>query len=315
MSQNNPSTVYAGIDVAKASLQLDWNGDSIALANDAKGHAKLLRLLDASNATHVVLEATGGYEQPVVRALRSAGIPVSVVEPARIRWFARSKGMRAKTDPIDAAMIRLFGETIQPPATPPPSADQSRLASLVSRRQQLVELQTAETNHAEHYEDAFVCRQNRALLKAIATQIAECEKAIAKLMANNQEMHDRSERVQQLYGVGPNIAATLQAFLPELGSYSDESIGALVGVVPFNQDSGKWAGQRRIAGGRSAVRCALYMAALTAARRDPIFNDIYKRLILKGKKPKVALVAVIRKLVLLLNRMLRNPDFVLRSSP
>lgn len=314
MSQNNSSTVYAGIDVAKASLQLDWNGDSVALPNDAKGHAKLLRLLGKDQAMHVVLEATGGYEQPVVRALRSAGIPVSVVEPARVRWFAKSKGMRAKTDPIDAAMIRLFGETHQPEATPPLSADQSRLAALVSRRNQLVELQTAETNHAEHYEDAWICRQNRALLKAIAAQIAECEKAIGKLIASNQEMRDRSARVQQLYGIGPCIAATLQAFLPELGSSSDESIGALVGVVPFNQDSGKWAGQRRIAGGRTAVRCALYMAALTASRCDPIFKALYQRLTLRGKKPKVALVAVIRKLVLLLNRILRNPDFVLRTS-
>ena len=314
MSQNNPVSVYAGIDVAKASLQLDWNGKSLHDSNDPAGHARLLRALGDPRGKHVIVEASGGYEQMIARQLREAGFAVSIVDPARVRWFARSKGLRAKTDPIDAAVIREFGAVHRPAPTPAPSADQTRLVALVARRRQLVDMRTQESNHAEHYADAWICRQNKALLRSFDRQIAACDQAIAALLASNQPMRERRDRVQQVPGVGPVVAATLQAFLPELGSYSDQSIGALVGVVPFTQKSGAWSGIPHIGGGRASLRCVLYMAAMTAARRDPILKAFYQRLLLNGKKPKVAYIAVARKLVLLLNRMLRNPHFVLRAS-
>jgi transposase len=316
MSQNNnPKTVYLGIDVAKASFQLDGAGQSMELPNTPSGHARLLRWLGPAEGQQVILEASGGYEQPLVRAVRARGFAVSVVDPARVRWFARAIGLRAKTDPIDAALIRLFGEKTQPRPTPAPSLAQTRLAALVSRRRQLVELQTMERNHAEHYEDAWVRRQSLALQKTLQGQIERCEKEIHQLMAADEMMRARSARLQQVPGVGALTSATLQAFLPELGAYADESIAALAGVVPYNHDSGRWAGSRRIGGGRPAVRSALYMAALSASRHDAILKAFYQRLIRAGKKPLVALTAVMRKLVVLLNRLLRNPHFLLRPNP
>lgn len=314
MSQNNPEIVYAGIDVAKASLQLDWNGQSLSLSNDAPGHARLLRTLGRPCGKQVILEASGGYEQSVVGVLRNAGFAVSIVNPARVRWFAKSKGLRAKTDPIDAAAIRQFGEVHHPAATPAPSAEQTRLVALVSRRRQLVDMRTQEANHAEHYADAWIARQSKALRKSLDRQIAACDTAIAALMATHEPMRQRRDRLQQAPGVGPVVAATLQAYLPELGSYSDESIGALVGLAPFTQQSGTWLGIPRIGGGRSNLRSVLYMAAITAARMDPILKAFYQQLLLKGKPTKVAYIAVARKLVVLLNRMVRNPHFVLRTS-
>jgi transposase len=314
MSQNNPSILYAGVDVAKASFQLDWQERSLELPNDRRGHTRLLRLLGDPTGKQVALEASGGYEQPILKALRKGGFALSVLDPARVRSFARVKGLRAKTDPLDAALIRQFAQAIAPAPTPAPSPDQARLVALVGRRKQLVELHTAELNHAEHLHDPLICRQSKALRATLQKQIAQCERAIAELIASNESMQARSKRIQQVPGVGPQVAATLQAYLPELGSYRDQSITALVGLAPFNSDSGPRSGKRRIAGGRSQPRCALYMAALSAVRHDPILKAFYQRLRSAGKPAKLALTAAMRKLLILLNRLLKHPNFSLALS-
>lgn len=314
MSQTNPTTIHAGLDVAKDSLALDFQGRSHDLSNDARGHAKLLRVLRREANVHVVLEATGGYERAAVAVLHGAGIALSVLQPCRVRAFARAKGLRAKTDPIDAAVLRAFGEAIAPPATAAPSALQLRLGELVLRRRQLLESATAESNRSAHYTDPLPRRQAAAALRMLRRQIAACDRAIAELIARDEEMAARARRLQEVPGVAIVTASTLLAEMPELGALSDESAAALAGVAPYNRDSGPFAGTRRIAGGRAPVRCALYMASLSAVRHDPILRAFHARLIAGGKKPKVALTAAMRKLVVLLNRMLRNPDFQLRAT-
>ena len=318
MSQNNfTTTLHAGIDVAKATLQLSLGGVSHSLANDPKGHARILKLLAAAEAArpgitiHVILEATGGYEAALVAALHAAGRTLSVIQPSRARHFASAKCEHAKTDAIDAHMLAAFGEALAPEPTPPPSAAQTHLAELVGRRAQLVETRTAEINRAGHYTDKLLCRQSRALLALLDRQIAECERAIAAQIAADAEMQARAQRVQQVPGIGPVVAAVLQAHLPELGTLSEGEAAALAGLAPYNRDSGPCKGTRRIRGGRAPVRCALYMAALSAVRHDRILREFYTRLCAAGKKPLVALTAAMRKLVVLLNRMLQKPAFKL----
>lgn len=316
MSQNNNySTIHAGLDIAKDSLALDFQGAAHNLPNDTKGHSRLLSLLGRAPHLHVVLEASGGYEQSVVRVLHRAGIALSVVEPSRVRAFARAKGLRAKSDPIDAAVLRAFGQAIQPAATPAPSALQERLSELVGRRRQLLEFVIAESNRSAHYNDRLIGRQALSLLRTLRRQIAQCDAAIAALLAADQEMSARLARLQQVPGVGVVTATTLLAEMPELGTLSDEGSAALAGVAPYERQSGPWNGTRRISGGRVSVRCALYMAALSAARYDPILKAFYQRLLRAGKKKMVALTAVMRKLIVLLNRLLKNPNFKLQAPP
>lgn len=313
MSQNNPSILYVGLDVAKVSLQLDLAGQSHALTNDAPGHAQLLQLLRAHPTAQIICEATGGYEQPVVRALHAAALPVSVVEAGRVRHFARAKGQRAKTDPIDAAVLSEYGRALQPAATPAPTAQQTRLAELSTRRLQLVQTRVAQTNRAEHYLDKLCVRQARQLQRALEKQIEECDAALAELIAADEKLQAQAARLDAIPGVGAVTAATVLAELPELGKISDEAAAALVGVAPYNRDSGPVTGVRHIAGGRTAVRCALYMATLSAVKYDAILKAFYQRLKTAGKKPKVALVACMRKLVVLMNRLLKNPKFQLAN--
>lgn len=315
MSQNNSITInYIGVDVAKLSLAADLPGQCLTVGNDIKGHDHLLRLFGALPNAHVVLEATGGYEQSFVRALHCAGIAVSVIEPSKARAFARAKGLRAKTDPIDAALLRGFGVAMAPHPTAPPTAQQQRLAELVMRRRQLVDSVTCESNRSDHYLDPLANRQAAAHLRLLRKQTDQCDKAIAALIAADEVLAQRSARLQELPGVGAVTASTLIAEMPELGTLSDEGAAALAGVAPYNCDSGPFAGSRRIAGGRISVRCCLYMAAMSARVHDPILKTFYNRLVARGKKRIVALTAVMRKLIILLNRMLKNPNFELKAA-
>lgn len=321
MSQNNTNhIIYAGVDVAKASLELSLGDRSHSLASDASAHARILKLLAAAEKArpgarvHVILEATAGYEAALVRALHKAGQPLSVIQPSRARHFAHAKNARAKTDPIDAGVLAAFGEALRPAASAPPSAAQSRLAELVGRRTQLVETRTAELNRAAHYRDQLLCKQSRQLLALLARQIAACEEAIAAQLENDEAMQTRAERLQQVPGVGPIVAAVLQAEMPELGTLSAGEAAALAGLAPYNCDSGPHKGTRRIWGGRAPVRCILYLAAMSAVRHDPILRSFHTRLRAAGKKPIVALTAVMRKLVVLLNRMLKHPQWQLAGA-
>jgi transposase len=313
MSPNNLNILHVGLDVAKLSLQLHLAGRFHSLANDAKGYAQLLKHLRGHPAAHVVCEATGGYEQAVVRALQTAGIPVSIVEAGRVRYFARAHGQRAKTDPIDAAVLSAYGATFHPAATALASPQQQQLAELSQRRRQLIQLLVTERNHAEHYTDAFRLRQSRRLRKTLNQQIEQCDEAIATLIAQDAELARKAKRLDAIPGVGTVVAATMLAEMPELGTLTKQTAAALAGVAPYNRDSGDQSGWRHIGGGRSAARHALYMATLSAVRHDRILKEFYLRLRAAGKPPLVAMTAVMRKLVILMNRLLKNDDFQLAS--
>lgn len=311
MSQHNSPILHIGLDVAKLSLQLHLAGRFHSLTNDAKGHAQLLKLLRVHPAAHLVCEATGGYEQAVVRVLHAAQIPVSIVEAGRVRYFARAQGQRAKTDPIDAAVLSQYGVTFQPVASAPATPQQQRLADVCQRRRQLIHTLTGETNRAEHYTDLLCRRQARALHKALDKQIKQCDQAITQLIAEDAVLTHKANRLKAIPGVGPVVAATVLAEMPELGQLNRQTAAALAGVAPYNRDSGGQKGMRHISGGRRPVRCALYMATLSAVRYDRILKEFYLRLRAAGKKPLVAITACMRKLVILMKHLLKNPNFSL----
>lgn len=310
MSQNNP-ILYAGLDIAKLSLQLHLQGRFHLLTNDASGHGQLIKLLKVHRQIHVICEATGGYEQPVVRALHAAGLSLSIVEAGRVRYFARAQGLRAKTDPIDAAVLSDYGRAVEPTATQPPGPKMQSLANLVQRRRQLRHLLAIERNHTEHYSDPFQIRQARQLIRLLEKQIQQCDQALGQLIEQDDQLAHKAKRLQAIPGVGPVVSATMLAELPELGRLTDQTAAALAGVAPYNQDSGQQYKSRRIGGGRRGVRTALYMAALSAVRHDRILKAFYTRLRSAGKKPLVALTACMRKLVILMNRLLKNDQFQL----
>jgi transposase len=313
MSQNNSSILYVGLDVAKLSLQLHVADSSHSLANDRQGHARLLKLLRAQPNAHIVCEATGGYEQPIVRALQAADIPVSIIEAGRVRYFARAQGQRAKTDLIDAAVLSSYGAIFKPSATPGVSPQQQRLADLCQRRRQLIHTRTAEHNRAEHYTDPLCMRQARQLQKTLEKQIDQCDQAITTLIAEDAGLARKARRLEAIAGVGPVVAATVLAEMPELGKLNPQTAAALAGVAPYNHDSGGQKGLRHVKGGRRSVRCALYMATLSAVRHDPILKEFYLRLRASGKKPLVAMTACMRKLIVLMNRLLKNENFQLAN--
>jgi transposase len=313
MSQNNTVILHVGLDVAKLSLQLHLAGRFHSLPNDRQGHTQLLQLLRAYPHAQVICEATGGYEQPVVRALQAADILVSIIEASRVRYFARAQGQRAKTDPIDAVVLTNYGATFKPAPTPAVSPQHQRLADVSQRRRQLIHTRTAEHNRAAHYTDPLCLRQGRQLQKMLDKQIEQCDEAITTLIAADAGLARKAKRLEAVPGVGPVVAATVLAEMPELGKLSPQTAAALAGVAPYNRDSGALKGVRHISGGRRAVRCALYMATLSAVRHDRILKEFYQRLLAAGKKPLVAMTACMRKLVILMNRLLKNDEFQLAN--
>jgi transposase len=318
MSQNTsalmtekPTPVYAGLDIAKASLQLDLQGKSYDLPNTPEGHAQLSKRLAALPGVHVIGEATGGYERAVVAALHAAATPVSVLNPARVRQFARASGELAKTDPIDAAVLTAFGRAFAPDATAPRPAVAITLAALVTRRVQLLELRVAEAQRADTCADPDLRKLFTPWLAQRAKQIAKVEALIEALRQAQALLADQVQRLDDIMGVGRLTAVMVLATLPELGTLNRRQAAALAGLCPYNRDSGQWAGKRCISGGRAEVRRALYMAALSASRSNHLLKPFYDRLIAAGKPAKVALTAVMRKLIVLMNHRLKNPNFSL----
>ena len=318
MSQNTSATmnqiitpVYAGLDIAKASLQLHFQGKFYDLPNTAQGHAQLSKRLAAVPGVHVICEATGGYERAVVATLHTAAQRVSVLNPARVRQFARASGELAKTDPIDAAILTAFGQAFAPEPTPPRTATEIKLAALVARRAQLLELHVAERQRADSCGESSLQKLFTAWLTQMEKQIAKVEALIEVLLAEQTTLASQVQRLDEITGVGRITAVAVLAAIPELGQLNRGQAAALAGLCPYNRDSGQWAGKRCISGGRAEVRRALYMAALSASRSNHLLKPFYDRLIAAGKPGKVALTAVMRKLIVLMNHLLKHPNFSL----
>lgn len=310
-----------GIDVAKDQLQLHFPQlpKLTVLPNTAAGVKKLTSDLLAWQRTtarvvHVCLEATGGYERLVFEALSAAGLACSVLNPRRVRAFAVAEGQLAKTDPLDAKVLWHFGDCLRPEPTVPPSAPQRELSELMARRNQLIDLRSAEKNRAAMHRLSLLQKGARGLIAALDRQIEQIDRAVAKLAAQDALLEAKIARLCQAKGIGRLTAVSLLACMPELGTLNRNEATHLAGLAPFARDSGKKQGLRTIGGGRAGVRRALYMAALTASRSNPVLKDIYERLRQRGKAAKLALTAVMRRLLILLNSLLKDPHFQLREA-
>jgi len=305
----NTEIVYYGMDVAKATLELAGPAGGQTFPNTPRGYGQLLAWLMAQpGLAKVVCEATGGYECAVEAALQAANVTVCVVNARAVRDFARAKGWLAKTDHIDARVLRAFGIALEPAPTVATSAAQAELSALATEYRYVVASLTREKGHAEHLTDTLVCRLSGVRIKELERQRKALFAALTRALENNPVLAARAQRLRQAKGIGAKTAISLLAFLPELGSMDQGQAAALAGVAPFNRDSGKWRGKRHIQGGRPAGRTALYMAALTASKRNPVLAPFYRRLRSNGKPPKVALTAVMRKLVEHANRLLAQPQ-------
>ena len=299
------TAVYVGVDVAKATLQVHVQGRQAELRNAPAARAKLCQKLQTVAGAHVVCEATGGYERDLVGALHQAKIPVSVVNPAQVRAAAQAQGQRAKTDRIDAAMLTDYGQRYQPQPTPPASRIQRQLVDLTQWLKQLIEAQATAKTQAEHHHHPFVRQQHQALLDCYQSQIKAAEDQLEALLKKDSGLQQRVATLDAIEGVGPRTALLVRAHMPELGHLNRQQAGALAGLAPWTRESGTMKGVRCIGGGRPEVRFALYMSALSAARFNPILRAFYQRLIAKGKLPKVALTAVMRKLLIYMNHNLK----------
>jgi len=300
------TTIYAGLDIAKLNLQLHLAGRFHDLPNTATGHRRLLKLLAKVPGVQVVCEATGGYERDVVAALHQAAIALTVLNPARVRFFARAQGQRAKTDPIDAQVLTAYGQALRPKPTPARSPVEQHLSEGVRRRKQLLEMLVAQRQQAEGLTLASLRRQAKRLISHLERALEQIQEQLKELCAQTPPLDRRVQTLQTITGVGTTTALAVLAELPELGTLNRRQSAALAGVAPHPRESGQWQGRRCIGGGRSAVRGALYMAALVASRSNPILKEFYLRLRAAGKPAKVALVALMRKLIVLMNHLLKN---------
>lgn len=299
-------THWVGIDVAKAWLDVARSDAATVqrFSNDAAGVAKLVRTLRRDRPAGVVLEATGGYERQSATALRSVGLAVAVVNPRQVRDFARATGMHAKTDALDAQVLARFGERLQPEARPEPSEAVQEVGELVARRRQLQQMQIAEEQRLATASSRLRPGMKRHL-GWLRKQIAGLDREIEAAIKAEPQTRVKAEALRSIPGIGAVVASTLLGHLPELGQLSRQQVAALVGVAPLNRDSGIRTGMRHIWGGRAIVRSKLYMAAVTASR-SAAFRPFYQQLLDRGKPKKVALVALMRKLLTIANALLRD---------
>jgi transposase len=303
--------MHIGIDVAKDELVVAVrpSGETWTVRNDEGGVRALCDALSARTPVLIVLEATGGYELVCAAALAAAGLPVVVVNPRQVRDFARATGQLAKTDRIDAAVLALFAERVRPEMRAIPDAAAQELTTVLARRRQLIEMLQAERNRVGQ----VFGRGHRSVRNSLKAHIAFLEKQLRStetdlgaLVRATPAWRERDDLLQTVPGIGTIISCTLVGELPELGQLSRRAIAKLAGVAPLSRDSGTYRGQRFIQGGRASVRTALYMAALVGARRNPTLRAFYQRLVAAGKPKKVALVACMRKLLTILNTMVRT---------
>ena len=298
---------FVGVDVSKRWLDVTVlpTSEKWRCGNEETEIAALLTRLREVAPTLVVLEATGGYEMPVAAALVVAGIPAAVVNPRQVRDFAKALGKLAKTDAIDATVLARFAQAVRPEARPLPDEQSQKLEALLARRRQLVEMLTAERNRRA-MAGAQVLQDVDEHIAWLKMRLRDLDEKLAAAVQESPVWRDKDALLRSVPGIGPAVSVTLLAELPELGTLNRKKIAALVGVAPLNRDSGLQRGKRSIWGGRTTVRAALYMAALVAARHNPVIRALYRRLVAAGKAKKVALVACMRKLLTILNAMIRN---------
>lgn len=299
--------VFVGIDVSKRQLDVAVRpqGRAFSAANHPRGIAKVAKLLAEMRPASIVVEASGGLEKQLVYGLAAAGLAVAVVNPRQAHNFAKSLGLRAKTDAIDAQMLAHFAEAIRPESRPLPNDEVRMLAALVVRRRQLDGMITAESNR-QALAPQSVRRWIAAHLRVLRAQLASINREMRKAIANSKTLRAKAELLSSVPGVGPVTTATLLAHLPELGELDRRKIAALVGVAPFIRESGAWKGKRRIAGGRSEIRNVLYMSSVVATRRNALLKPFYLQLRARGKTGKQALTACMRKLVVILNAIIKH---------
>jgi transposase len=314
MSQNNQSIIYAGLDIHKATLQLHLQNKGEELPNTKAGHARLLKLLRAAGQpVQLLCEASGGYERGVLAVLAAAELPYTLLNARQVRDFAKARGTRAKTDRIDAAVLAAYGAALQPPPTRPPTAAQQLLQEHVRCRQRLLQLLINLRLQAGSLTVKALQRLAHASIRALEKQLKAVEVLIAALQKADADFEAKVTKLTAVVGVGRQTAWSVLAELPELGSLGRRQAASLAGLAPHPRESGTWKGKRSIGGGRPAARKGLYMAALAALRKNHILKAVYQRLRQAGKPPKLAITAVMRKLLLLLNAILKNPDFQLQS--
>lgn len=308
ISQNDTGITIVGIDVAKNSLDVCSlpQGTRASVPNNRAGWQTLLQTLPGPGSCLVALEATGGYERTVVAELLAGGYQVAVVNPRQVRDFAKALGILAKTDRIDAAVIARFAQQVQPRPLAETRKQQAELDDLVARRRQLVELRTAEMNRRAQAASTPIKQSIQIVLDGLGKELTRIDKAILALVESDDDWRQKSQLLQSVPGVGTVTTLTLLANLPELGRLSRRAIAALVGVAPFNRDSGALKGKRTVWGGRAAVRSVLYMAALAARRSNPVIRAFADRLAAEGKQAKLILVACMRKLLVILNTMVKT---------
>lgn len=301
----NTQGMVAGIDVSKDWLDVALGAESLRVANEAAGVGSLVERLQAMSVELVVMEATGGYETQAASAIAGAGLRLAVVNPRQVRDFAKATGRLAKSDRIDAHVIAAFGQAIEPQIVHLPDEQTRELQGLLVRRSQLLGMRVQESNR--------LTLMQGAMRKQIKSHIAWLDRAIDEVNADltarlrqSPAWREKDELLRSLKGIGPITSGTLMASLPELGQLDRRSIAALVGVAPFNRDSGSFRGRRAIWGGRAHVRHVLYMAAIAAVRSNPVIKPFYARLIARGKPHKVAMVACMRKMLTILNAMMRS---------
>lgn len=300
--------ITVGIDVSKDCLDIAVrpSGEAFTVERNAAGLDRLAARLTEVSPHIVALEATGGFETVAAAALASAGLPVVVVNPAQIRAFAKAIGQRAKTDPIDAAVIAHFAEATKPEVRPLPDEATRLLADLVARRRQIIEMIGAERQREKRVTNTHLHNSITRLLKALEKELASVNADIDDAVRGSPAWREREDLLASVPGVGPTIARTLIAELPELGQLGRKQIAALAGLAPFTRQSGQWRGRSFIGGGRTAVRTALFMGAMVAMRHNPVLKAFFDRLVAAGKPKMVALIAVARKLLTILNAIIRD---------
>lgn len=298
--------VFVGIDVSQTCLDIAIRpGASYSLMHEEAAIVVLVEQLLALGPTLIVLEATGGMEIPLTSALATAGLPVVVVNPRQVRDFAKASGRLAKTDALDAQILAQFAEVMRPQPRRLPDAEARALAALLTRRRQLVEMLTAEKNRLLSAA-APIRKRLRTHIAWLERELQHTNTNLAEAIRQSPVWREKDELLQSVPGVGPVLTSTLLASLPELGTLTNKQIAALVGVAPLNRDSGTLRGRRTVWGGRAQVRAVLYMSAIVAARFNPVIRAFYQRLCASGKAKKVALTACMRKLLTILNAMLKH---------